>query len=71
MIYFINPRSIVFSRDGKVAYVTTEKLNGGVHNHGANGGAPASGIYIIDRITKKVIYTFAGAGFATEIVTNF
>ena len=71
MIYFINPRSIAFSRDGKVAYVTTEKINGGVHNHGANCGAPASGIYIIDRITKKVIYTFAGAGFAIEIVTNF
>ncbi len=66
-----NPRSVAFSRDGKVAYVTTEKLDGGVHNHGVNGGAPASGIYIIDRITKKVIYTFAGAGYATEITTNF
>ncbi len=66
-----NPRSIAFSRDGRVAYITTEKLVGGVHNHGVNGGAPSSGIYIVDRITKKIIYTFASAGFATEIVTNF
>ncbi|MBS1904254.1 MAG: beta-propeller fold lactonase family protein [Bacteroidetes bacterium] len=66
-----NPRQIAFSRDGAVAYVCCEKLVGGIHNHGLNGGAPPSGIYVIDTRTKKIIYGFAGPGYTTQIIPGF
>ncbi|HYM19703.1 MAG TPA: YncE family protein, partial [Candidatus Kapabacteria bacterium] len=66
-----NPRAIAFSADGSVAYVACEKLVGGLHNHGLNGGAPPSGIYVIDRRSKTILYTFAAPGFSTSIGTSF